>query len=86
MGIEETHCAICLQCDKASHFGKKLHLTGLLDDMLFEWDMQNPQKSDCWTFEKMGWSFSVPTSQKKLPDIVQDTEERYEKLCQYKAE
>ena len=47
MGIEETHHGICLQCDKASHLGKKLPLLGLLDGMLYELDMQDPQKSDC---------------------------------------
>ena len=31
----------------ASHLGKKLLLPGLLYDMLYELDMQDPQKSDC---------------------------------------
>ena len=30
-----------------SHLGKKLFLPGLLDGMLYELDMQDPQKSDC---------------------------------------
>ena len=30
-----------------SHLSKKLLLPGLLDDMLYELDMQDPQKSDC---------------------------------------
>ena len=47
MGIEETHYGIFLQCDKASHLGKKLLLPRLLNGMLYELDMQDPQKSDC---------------------------------------
>ena len=30
-----------------SHLGKKLLLPGLLDAMLYELDMQDPQKNDC---------------------------------------
>ena len=30
-----------------SHFGKKLFLPGLLDVMLYELDMQDPQRNDC---------------------------------------
>ena len=46
MDIEETHYGICLQCNKARHLGKKLLFSGLLDDMLYELDMQDPQKND----------------------------------------
>ena len=46
MGIEETRYGICLQCNKGSHLGKKLFLPRLLGDMLYELDMQDPQKSD----------------------------------------
>ena len=74
MGIKETPYRMYLQCDKASHSGKRLLLPGLLDDMLYESDIQDPQKSDCHTFQKTGWSFRVPASQKKLPVILQDTE------------
>ena len=31
----------------ASHLGKKLLLPGLLDAMLCELDVQDPQKNDC---------------------------------------
>ena len=44
IGIEETCYGICLQCDKASHLGKKLFLPGLLYDMLYELDMPDPKK------------------------------------------
>ena len=46
MGIEETHYGICLQCDKANHLDKNLllFLPGLLDGMLYEPDMQDPEK------------------------------------------
>ena len=44
--IVETH-GICLQCDKASHFGKKLLFPGWLNDVLYELDMQDTQKSEC---------------------------------------
>ena len=30
-----------------SHLGKKLLLLGLLDAMLYELDMQDPQRNDC---------------------------------------
>ena len=30
-----------------SHLGKKLPLHGLLDVMLYELDIQDPQKNDC---------------------------------------
>ena len=30
-----------------SHLGKKLLLPGLLDVVLYEMDMQDPQKNDC---------------------------------------
>ena len=29
------------------HLGKKLHLPGLLDGMLYELDKQDPQRNDC---------------------------------------
>ena len=54
-----------------SHLGKKLLLLGLLNVL----DMQDPQKNDCWTCLKVRQSFRVPASWKKLPDILQDTEE-----------
>ena len=44
MGIEETCYRICFQCNKTSHLGKKMLLPGLLDGMLYELDMQDPQK------------------------------------------
>ena len=46
MGIEETLYGICLQCDKASHLGNTLLLPVLLNGMLYELDIQDPQKSD----------------------------------------
>ena len=52
MGIEETRYGICLQCNKSSYLDIKLLLPGGLDGMLYELDMQDPQKSDCWTFQK----------------------------------
>ena len=30
-----------------NHSGKKLLLSGLLDDMLYKLDMQDPQDNDC---------------------------------------
>ena len=47
MGIAKTRYGICLQCDKASHLGKKLLLPGLLDGMLYKLHMQDLQKNDC---------------------------------------
>ena len=47
MSIEETRYGICLQWDKASHFSKKILFPGLLNGMLYELDMKDPQKSDC---------------------------------------
>ena len=44
MAIEETHYRICLQCDKASHSGKKPLLPGLFKDMLYEMDMKDHRK------------------------------------------
>ena len=76
MGIEETHYGIYLQCDKASHLGKKLFLPGLLDNMLYKLDMQDPQKNDCWTCQKkVRHYFRIPAPPEKLPDIRQDIEE-----------
>ena len=42
-----------------SHLGKKLLLPGLLDGMLGESDMQDPQRNDCWTCLKVRPSFGV---------------------------
>ena len=70
MGTEETCYGICFQCDKVSHLGKKLFLPGLLDGMLYKLNMQDPQKSDCWTFQKTEWPSSSPASEKKLSDIL----------------
>ena len=80
MSIEETHYGICFQCDKSSHLGKNLLLPELLGGLLYELDMQDPQKSDCWTFQNMRWLFMISASQRKLPDILQDTEEVTDKL------
>ena len=44
MGIEETCYGICLQCDKASHLGKKLLLPALLDSKLYKLNTQDLQK------------------------------------------
>ena len=44
MGTEETRYGICFQGDKASHLGKKLLLSKLFDGILYELDMQDPQK------------------------------------------
>ena len=57
-----------------SQLEKKLLLPGLLNGMLYELDMQDPQKNDCWTCLKVRQSFGVP-SWKSLQDILQDTEE-----------
>ena len=75
MGIEETLQAICLQCNKASHLGKKLLLQGLLNVMVYELDIQDLQKNDCWTCQKkVKQSFRVPASWKRLPVILWVTE------------
>ena len=58
-----------------SHLGKKLLLSGLLDDMLYELDMEGPQRNDCWTCLKVKPSFRVPALSKSLPDILQATVE-----------
>ena len=42
MGVEEPPYGVCFQCGKASHLGKKLLLPGLLDNMLYKLDMQDP--------------------------------------------
>ena len=47
MGIEETCYGVSLQCDKASHLGKKLLLPGLIYGMLYILGLQDPQKDDC---------------------------------------
>ena len=59
----------------ASNLDKKLHLPRLFDVMLYELDMQDPQRNDCWTCLKVRWSFRVLAAWKSLPDILQDTEE-----------
>ena len=60
----------------ASHFGKKLFLPRLTNGMLYELSMQNPQKTDFWTFLKMvRQSLIVASSWKGLSDILEDTEE-----------
>ena len=58
-----------------NHLGKKLFLAGLLDGMLYELEMQDQQKNDCWTFLKMKQSFRIPASWKIPPSILQNTEE-----------
>ena len=58
----------------ASHLGKKLLLSGLLDVILYELDMQDPQRNDWWTCLKVRRSFRVSASWKSLLDILQDTE------------
>ena len=75
MGIEEILYGICLQCDKASHLGKELFLPGLLYGMLYELDMQDPQKSNWWTLQKTDWFLRAPASQKKWANILQYIEE-----------
>ena len=40
----------------ASHLGKKLLLPGLLDVMLCDLDMWDPQENDCSTCLKVRWS------------------------------
>ena len=49
-------------------------LPGLLDAMLYELDMQDLQRNDCWTCLKVRWFSGVPASWKCLLDILQDTE------------
>ena len=72
---KETHYGICLQCDKGSHLGKKLLLSGLYG-MLYELYMQDPRKNDRWScLKKVRQSFRVPASWKSLLDILQDMEE-----------
>ena len=41
----------------ASHLGKKLLFLGLLDVMLYELDMQDPQRND-WVFFEVIYLFS----------------------------
>ena len=55
MGIKEPLYGVCFQGRKASHLGKKLLLPGLLDNMLYELDMQNPQKKMTAEFSKTRW-------------------------------
>ena len=57
-----------------SHLGKKLFIPKLLDTMLYELDVQDPQRNDYWTCLKVRWSFGVPASWKSLLDILQVTE------------
>ena len=57
-----------------NHLGKKLLLPGLLDVMLYELDMQDPQKNNWGCLKKVRQSFRVPASWKSLPDVLQDTE------------
>ena len=59
----------------ASHLSKKLLLSELLDGMLDKLDLQDPHWNDCWScLNKVRQSFEVPTSRKRLWDILQDTE------------
>ena len=65
----------------ASHLGKKLILPGLLDGMLYELDIQNPQKNDYWScLKNVRQFFYVADLWKSLPAILQDTEESDWKL------
>ena len=58
----------------ASYLDKKLLLPGLLDGTLYELDIQDPEKNDCWSYlKRVKQSFGVPVSWKSLPDILQDT-------------
>ena len=52
MFTEEINYGICLWYDKASHLGKKLLLPRLPGSMLYELDMQDPQKDDYWPLLK----------------------------------
>ena len=52
-----------------SHLGKKVLLSGLIDEL----DMHDPQRNDCCTWQKkVRWLFAV---MRELSDILQDTEE-----------
>ena len=59
----------------ASYLGNKLFLPELVEGMLYELDMQDPQKNGCQTCLKVRWSSGVPDSLKRLLDLLQDTEE-----------
>ena len=62
-GIEETCYGICLQCDKNNHLGQKLLLPELLDGMMYELDIQDPQKKRLLNLPKeVRQSFRVPVS------------------------
>ena len=59
----------------ASHLGKKLLLPWLLNSMLYKLYMQDPQKNDCYSYQKkVRQSSRVPTLLKSLPDILNDAE------------
>lgn len=49
MHIEESPYRVCLQCGKTSILGQKLLLPGLLGNMLYNLDIQVPQKNNCLT-------------------------------------
>ncbi|CAO2578492.1 hypothetical protein LEMLEM_LOCUS574, partial [Lemmus lemmus] len=62
MGIKETHYRICLQCDKASHLGKKLLLPGLLNGMLYEMDVKDHRKVTVKLSKRWDGPFKEETS------------------------
>ena len=60
----------------ANHLSKKLLLPELLDGILHELDMQDPQKMTAeLALKKVRQSFRVPASWKSLLDSWQGTEE-----------
>ena len=46
IGIEGARCRICLQCDEASHLGKKLLLLELHDGVLYKLNFHDSQKKN----------------------------------------
>ena len=66
MGIKEALYGICFQNDKVSHLGKKMFLPGLIDNILYILNIQDPQNITA-ELTKTRWVF--PVLEKKVFQI-----------------